>query len=193
MATHRIVHRFDSSKVLYECELPEGLQSGMAMRHALEKATQAGAFLSDANLRDANLRDANLRDANLSGADLSGANLSGANLSSFKTDFFDVLLRATKEVAGLRAALVAGRVDGSTYKGECACLVGTIARVRNVEFNALGNGIKPDSGRPAEQWFISIRKGDTPETNQISAITVEWIDEFVELIALATAPAIAAA
>ena len=182
MATHRIVHRFDSSKVLYECELPEGLQSGMAVRHALGKATQA-----DANLRGAYLRGAYLR------ANLVGTNLVGANLSGFKTDFFDVLLRATKEVAGLRAALVAGRVDGSTYEDECACLVGTIAHVRNVEFNALGNGIKPDSGRPAEQWFISIRKGDTPETNQISAITVEWIDEFVELIALATAPAIAAA
>ena len=81
-----IVSRYDSAKVLFECELPEGLESGLAMRHALEQAVEAkrdlrGANLRDANLSDANLRGAYLRDANLSDANLRGAYLSGANLS----------------------------------------------------------------------------------------------------------------
>jgi hypothetical protein len=80
-----------------------------------------------------------------------------------------------------------GRVDGSTYEGACACLVGTIANVRGVGYEAVGNGIAPDSGRPAEQWFMSIRKGDTPATNQVSAITVQWLDEFVSLLTAAKA------
>ena len=78
MATQKILSRWDGSKVLFECELPDGLDSGLAMRHAL--------------------------------------------------------------------------------------------------------GIEPDSSRPAERWFMGIRKGDTPENSQISAFTVEWLDEFVGLI-----------
>ena len=49
--------------VLFECEAPDDLHSGLHMRHALEKAVEAHA-----NLRDANLSGANLSDANLSGA-----------------------------------------------------------------------------------------------------------------------------
>ena len=194
-STRRIVHRFDSTKVLFECELPEGLDSGLAMRHALEKATAAcanlrGANLSGANLSGANLSGANLSDANLSGANLSGANLRGANLKSVQADYFDTLIRAPHEVAGLRAALVAGRVDGSTYEGECACLVGTIAHVRGRQYTDLGDGLNPDSGRPAERWFMGIRKGDTPETNQQSALAVQWLDEFSALMASALRPSV---
>ena len=53
------------------------------------------------------------------------------------------------------------------------------------------DGIRPNSGRPAERWFMGINKGDTPETNQISKLTVEWLDEFVGLLAAATAPELA--
>ena len=162
-----IKHRYTSA-ALFEHEVTDEQQSsGIAMRVALEAACRAGANLSYANL--------------------SGAYLSGANLRDFKADFFDVLLRAPREVPALRAALVEGRVNGSTYEGECACLVGTIANARGVGYDVLGNGIKPDSGRPAEQWFMSIRKGDTPETNQCSALAVEWLDEFVGLLGSATA------
>ena len=283
----QIVSRWDSSKVLFECDVPDDLPSGLRMRHALEKAVAdlTGADLTDADLTGANLTGAdftravltradltgaNLTDADLTGADLTradltravltranltradltravltradftradftravltgadftravftravltgadltranltdadftravltradltGANLTdadltGADLTSQKADFFDILLRASREVAGLRAALIAGKVDGSTYEGECACLVGTIANVRSASFHDLGNGIKPNSSRPAERWFLGIREGDTPDTNQISAITVGWIDEFVVLLELA--------
>ncbi|MDQ0571511.1 hypothetical protein QFZ42_003345 [Variovorax paradoxus] len=77
----KIVSRWNAAAVLFECDAPEGMESGLYMRHALEKATQARAYLSDADLRGADLRGADLRDAYLSGADLSGADLRGAYLS----------------------------------------------------------------------------------------------------------------
>ena len=158
MKTQKIVSRWGSSRVLFECKVPDEIESGLSMRYALEKAVAQDARLD-------------------------GASLDGARLGPIRGDFFDILLRAPNEVAGLRAALVEGRVNGSTYTGECACLVGTIANVRHTDYQRLGNGIKPDSGRPAEIWFMAIRKGDTPETNQVSAITVAWVDEFLGLMA----------
>jgi uncharacterized protein YjbI with pentapeptide repeats len=76
----QIMHRY-SGTVLFECDLPDDTPSGLAMRHALEKAVASGANLSGAELYGANLSGANLYGANLSGANLSGANLSGAELS----------------------------------------------------------------------------------------------------------------
>jgi hypothetical protein len=84
----------------------------------------------------------------------------------------------------LRSALIEGRVEGSTYEGDCACLVGTIANARHADYQQIG--IKPDSSRAAERWFMGIKKGDTPETNQISKITVEWLDEFTAKLAFAS-------
>ena len=221
---HQIFSRWDSSRVVYECDLPDDTPSGMVVRLALEKATAArdnlrgsnlrGCDLSGCDLRDSNMSDcdlsgSNLSDSNMSDCDLSGSNLSGSNLrgcdlsgcdlsgcdlsgcdlsgcdlSDVKNDFWEILLRAPCEIDGLRAALVAGKVNGSTYEGVCACLVGTIANVRGVgvDYRDLGNGIKPNSSRPAERWFLGISTGDKPETNEVSRITVEWLDEFVALL-----------
>jgi hypothetical protein len=151
----------------------------------LSDANLSDAYLSDANLSDANLSGANLRGANLRDANLSDANLSDANLRGFKADVFDVLLRAPNEAQGVRDALIAGRVDGSVYEGECACLVGTIGKVRGVAYSDLGHGLKPDAGRPAEQWFMAIKRGDTPGSSSVVKITVEWVDEFLGLLAAA--------
>lgn len=62
-----------TSEVLFTCEIPDGMESGMIARHALETAIAEGANLQDANLQDANLRGANLWGADLRGADLRGA------------------------------------------------------------------------------------------------------------------------
>ena len=147
---YQIFSRYDSTRVVYECDLPDDTPSGMATRMALEKAVSFGA-----------------------------------NLAGIKNDFWAVLFNAPREVAGLRLALIDGRVDGSSYEGACACLVGTIANVRGLPYRDIG--IKPDSSRPAERWFLAIRNGDTPKTNQISKITVEWLDEFVGLLEIAKA------
>jgi hypothetical protein len=77
----KIVSRWDSAKVLFECDVPESIASGLAMRHALEQATKSGADLSGADLSGADLSGADLSGADLSGAYLSGAYLSGAYLS----------------------------------------------------------------------------------------------------------------
>jgi hypothetical protein len=181
----------------------EALNSGADLSSAnLRGANLIGANLSDANLSDADLRDAdlsgaNLSDANLIGADLSvanlsganliyanlsdadlrDANLSGANLIVFKTDLWSILLQAKKEILGLKYALINGKVDGSTYEGECACLVGTIANVAKVNYKNL-IGIKTDISRPIERFFLCIKKNDTPETSQFSKLAVDWIEEF---------------
>jgi hypothetical protein len=157
----------------------------------LSAADLRDANLSAADLRAADLSAADLRDANLSAADLRAANLRDANLSAadlraIKVDFFDVLLRASSngEVPGLIAALKEGRVDGSTYTGTCACLVGTIANVKDCEYTQIPN-LMPDSNRPAERFFLNIDEGDTPETNKCAKIAVEWAEEFQTLMAIA--------
>ena len=138
--------------------------------------------LTRADLRYSNLTGANLTGANLTRTDLTRANLTGTDLQIFKTDFFDTLLRAPKEIDGLRNAIVEGRVNGSLYEGVCACLKGTIANIRKCHHEELGAGIVCDSSLPAEQWFAMIKEGDTPETNQASRLSVEWIDEFKLLL-----------
>ena len=164
---------------------------------AITAAIEAGADLRDANLtgadlHDANLRAANLRAANLTGADLTGANLTGANLhdanlrdanltdanlTGVRDDLFAVLDSAPAEVPALLCALQEGRVDGSSYQGECSCLVGTIATARGVNFDDIP-GLRPDSNRPAERWFLAIRP-EMSGNNPIVAKTIEWVGEWL--------------
>ena len=160
--------------------------SGANLRGAyLRNADLSGAYLrnadlSGANLRGANLSGANLRGADLSGADLSGAYLSGAYLLPIKADFIEVISQAPREVPALIEALKAGRVDGSTYSGECACLVGTIANARGINVDSSELGIPKDSSRPVERFFMAIRKGDTPETNPASKLALEWAETWLD-------------
>ncbi|MFY3175958.1 pentapeptide repeat-containing protein [Achromobacter xylosoxidans] len=86
---HEIKNRWTGA-VLFTADVPEGTESGLIARVALEQAVAGGADLGDANLRGADLGgaylrgadlgDANLRGAYLRGADLGGANLGGADL-----------------------------------------------------------------------------------------------------------------
>jgi hypothetical protein len=148
----------------------------------LRDAYLIGADLRGANLIGANLRDANLRDANLRGADLRDADLRGANLRSFKTDFWAILHTAQAEIPALILALKDGRVNGSTYEGECACLVGTIANVRGVSYSTL----ETDASRPAERWFMMIGKGDRAGDDSGGGFAaqkaVEWAEEYMSYL-----------
>ncbi len=150
----------------------------------LSDSNLSGSDLRGSNLRGSNLRGSDLRDSNLSDSNLSGSDLRGSNLSGIKADVWEILLRAPAEVAGLAAAIKEGRIKGSAYRGACACLVGTIANIRGVDYCTL-EGIAPSSDRPAERWFLGIKEGDTPETSQISKITLEWVEEFQRLIGAA--------
>ena len=108
--------------VLFECEAPDDLHSGLHMRHALEKAVEAHAYLRGADLRDANLRGAYLRGADLSGAYLSGAYLSGANLGDAKLSHANLiganLSDANLSYANLsRADLSRANLSGANLSG----------------------------------------------------------------------------
>ncbi|WP_322038222.1 pentapeptide repeat-containing protein [Burkholderia cenocepacia] len=154
---------------------------GAYLRDAdLSDAYLRDAYLSDADLRGADLRGADLRGADLSGADLRGAYLRDADLLPIKADFIEVISQAPREVPALIDALKAGRVDGSTYSGECACLVGTIANARGIDVDSAELGIPKDSSRPVERFFMAIRKGDTPETNAASKLALEWAETWLD-------------
>ena len=145
----------------------------------LGEADLGGANLWGANLRGAKLWGAKLWGANLWGADLRGANLGEANLTSIRDDFWAVLSGAPTEVVGLRQALTEGRIDGSTYHGDCACLVGTLANVRHCDLAALPF-VKADSNRLSERWFLQLHPGDTPDNSEAARITLEWLDTWLE-------------
>ncbi len=146
----------------------------------LRGANLSDADLSDADLSGADLRGADLSDANLSGADLSDADLSDANLRLFKSDLWMTLTENKSEVSGLVLAMREGRIDGSVYSGECACLKGTLANVKGV---SVGN-YKQDVSQPAEQWFLMVKKGDKPDDQTSGGFalrtalewTLEWCD-----------------
>ena len=107
MTTIQIKHRY-SGAVLYECEAPEGMESGLKMRHALEKAVANGANLSYADLSYADLRGASLRCVNLGGANLRHSDLSYADLSYADLSYADLsyadLSYADLSYADLRSA-----------------------------------------------------------------------------------------
>ena len=159
------------------------LWSGEAetVKDALHAAIASGAVLTGAVLTGADLTGADLTGAVLSGADLSGADLRRAVLTDAKEDLFKILNAAPNEVPGLLAAINEGRIDGSVYEGECACLIGTIANVRDAgcTYKTLGEGLEPDSSRPAETLFLAISPGHTPALNPVAKIVAEWVGEWL--------------
>ena len=158
----------------------------------LIRANLTSADLTRANLIRANLIDANLTDANLTRANLTCANLTSANLTFAKNDMFLVLLHAIPEISFLKKNIIEGKIDGSTYDGDCACLSGTLVNScflnkNNTKSEVLESIISVrDSGRPIEKFFLAIKPGDTPENNAASKIALEWINEFETLLTRAS-------
>jgi uncharacterized protein YjbI with pentapeptide repeats len=154
----------------------------------LRSANLSYADLRSADLRYADLSYADLRYADLRSADLRYADLSYADLRSIKNDFWAVLLHGLPEIQFLKKNIIEGKIDGSTYDGECACLSGTLfngAKIHNGEKEkVVTKNILDcrDSLRPAEMFFLCIKKGDTPEMNTVSKIVLQWLEEFETLI-----------
>ena len=106
------------------------------------------------------------------------------------------ILRLPNELDALRAAIIGGKIDGSTYSGECACLAGTLAKTSGLIVNSgdeIGVDAAPfhvDASSPRERFFSAIKAGDTPETNPCSAIALGWVDEAIAIrdMIRATAP-----
>src|SRR5207253_7467687 len=101
-------------------------------------------------------------------------------LAPVRDDIRKILDATPGEAGGLLQAMWDGKINGSAYQGECACLVGTIANVRGCRYDAIPE-IRPDSSRPAERWFLNINTGDTPVTNPAAAfacaVIAEWMHE----------------
>jgi hypothetical protein len=126
--------------------------------------------------------------ADLRGADLRDADLSDASLQHFKQDLIAEVLRLPNELEALRAAISAGQINGSSYGGQCACLAGTLAKAHGEGAGydgydiALGNvTFHADAHSPREQWFMSIKEGDTPETSPTAALALEWVNEAIAI------------
>jgi hypothetical protein len=171
---------------LYGADLRDANLYGANLRDAnLRGADLRDADLYDANLRGADLRDADLYDADLHGADLYGADLYGADLWQLPKDYINqssrdiifILQSLRKEVPYLKQSLIDGKVDGSTYDGDCSCLVGTLGNADG-GVDAVCNAIpfyQKGTQNPGENWFLNIHKGDTPENNQFAAHVMRLI------------------
>jgi uncharacterized protein YjbI with pentapeptide repeats len=175
--------------VLTGADLRNANLSGAILRNAnLRGADLRNANLSDANLSGAILRNANLRGADLTGADLTGAVLRGAVLTPIKNDMFIVLLHSIPEIPFLKKNIIEGKVNGSTYEGQCACLSGTLVNGAKITDGQQEKEIIKkimscrDASRPIERFFLGINIGDTPENSQFSKLALAWIEEFQTLI-----------
>ncbi len=163
-----------------------------------DSAYFGSAYFGSANFGSANFGSANFGSANFGSAYFGSANFGSAYFGalspdspfySIKLDLWAILDEAPAEVQGLRQALIEGQVDGSSYSGRCACLVGTIANVRKIDINELS--IPQKSDRPAERWFIPIREGhqavpleslakDGDEGVFRASVALLWVDQWVE-------------
>ena len=146
------------------------------MIEILNKVTGAVLYRADVTTVVAAVEAAVKAGVSLSWAYLAGANLKDAYLDKTREDFYAILSSAHAEIPALWKALLDGKVDGSAYEGECACLVGTIAKARGADYRAMS----PNSTRAAERWFLAIRRGDTPDNSAVSRLTVEWLREYAE-------------
>jgi len=76
-----------------------------------------------------------------------------------------------------------------SLSGECACLSGTLyngaVKQDGPQEAKRISTIKScrDASRPIEKFFLGIKPGDTPATNQFSKLVLEWLEEFETLIA----------
>ncbi len=146
----------------------------------LRYADLSSADLSSADLRSADLSSANFRYANLRYANLRYADLSSADLSDTKKDFLERLSKAKDEVKGLYDYLMKGKINGTSYEGDCACFCGTIANIRKENYKEMSIDLRPDSSSPTEIFFMTIQKGDLPQSNPVADIVRTWIEEFAK-------------
>ncbi len=77
----------------------------------------------------------------------------------------------------LKKMLIEGKVDGSQYEGDCACLVGTLAHGNKVDKVCESIPFyQKGTHNMGETWFLNIREGDTPESNEFSAHVLKLIE-----------------
>ena len=184
------------------------LEKAMGGGASFKGASMVNASLRDAQLLSCDFIDAKIRRAdclrlNLHGSDLSGASLDGStltdavitgtillgtylgdidlrlcDLSPIRDDLFGLLAAAPAAVPRLCTFLREGylrgyqMVEGDQYGMLSKYLMG------NPVSNTARN-FRKDTHRPAELFAVAIVDGDIPAENQVSAILVEWIEEWL--------------
>ena len=182
-----------AGNLLFEYECADNTIKKTVMEAISKKADLSSANLRFADLRfadlsSADLSSANLSSANLSSADLSSADLSSANLRFAKNlpewfinvcsrDIYFIFKTLKKEIPFLKDKLLKGEIDGTQYKGDCACLIGTLANADGGVDKVCGAIPFYDKGLHnwGEVWFYNIRKGDKPETHQFAKQVLDII------------------
>lgn len=120
---HQIKHLFTDA-VLFECEVPDNIESGTAMRRALEKATQARAYLAGASLDG----------ANLARASLDGAKLGDATLIGDRPIF-------QMGPIGSRCAYLVSYLTDQGVKIKAGCFFGSLDEFTNAVTNSHGDSV----------------------------------------------------
>jgi hypothetical protein len=104
-----------------------------------------------------------------------------ADLREIRADLWSVLSVVTKEEVGmLREALVAGRINSASDPTCSTSLVGTLADAFGCDPWILFPQEILQEDRPSELFFRGITEGDTPETNPIAQIALNWIDKWLD-------------
>ena len=94
-------------------------------------------------------------------------------------EMIEVLKKCSiEELLEIQKIIEVGKINGSTYTGENACLIGSIANIRKVDYRKM-EGIYPDHLSPMEEFFKQIRPKDTPKNNIFSAIALLWIKKHI--------------
>lgn len=178
-----------SDSDLRGCNMSENDLSGINLSGLdLSGCNFTGAYLANCTMNGTDLSGANLSNSDMSDCDITGCNMLGSNLTNveltdcyltpIRDDIWAILSSVPNEVSSLISAIKEGRIDGSVYTGDCACLIGTIANIRHVNNHSI-DGVTPNYARPAEQFFLGIMAGDTPETSQFSALALQWCEEWL--------------
>jgi hypothetical protein len=188
----QILSIFGSLLFEYEAEdntLTKTVQAAVKSSADLSFADLSSANLHSVNLSSANLHSADLSSANLHSVNLSSANLHSADLRSAKNlpasyinlcsrDMLFVFEHLKGELPAFREKLVAGKIDGTQYEGDCACLIGTMGNLDGGVDKVCSRIPFYDKGlhNYGEQWFWQIHQGDTPDKSFFAKHALELID-----------------
>jgi len=96
-----------------------------------------------------------------------------------KKGLVEVLNAFPSEVEDLLCEVREGRIDGSVCSGSCACLKGTVQRLRAHKYRKPTDMVISPSS-PIERLFLGISKGDTPPTNKNSWLIEQWLVEHLD-------------
>ncbi len=141
------------------------------------------AGFSASEVRSAGFSASALRSAGFSASEVLSAGFTASEVpEKFSADIKEKARKMGREESEFVVyQLKMGLMNGSAYGSikECGCLLGSAAKKAgmSVESYCSLRGIKKDGSSPAEQWFLAVSVGDTPENNYAAEMGVKWIEE----------------